>query len=152
MSWTSVKQWAHFYLATKILQWLTGNFCDGMKMKWKLAMVLAIEEIPNWSQCHDLAKWLSHYFILFSYLDLLQGRSVGKYHMTGHRSGWYHMIELYEKCGKVVHRPYSRCISSVQKLNKNSIEFFLSTQTRSGSKAFQSKFYTQIIPFDTTGL
>jgi len=136
VSWTSVKQWAHFYLATKILQWLTGNFCDGMKMKWKLAMVLAIEEIPNWSQCHNLAKWLSHYFILFSYLDLLQGRSVGKYHMTGHRSGWYHMIELYEKCGKVVHRPYSRCISSVQKLNKNSIEFFLSTQTRSGSKAF----------------
>ena len=46
------------------------------------------------------------------------------------------MIELYEKCGKVVHRPYSRCISSVQKLNENFIEFFLSTQTRSGSKAF----------------
>jgi len=24
------------------------KYCDGMKMKWKLAMVSAIEEIPNW--------------------------------------------------------------------------------------------------------
>ena len=32
------------------------------------------------------------------------------------------------------------CISSVQQLNGNSIKFFLSTQTRSSSKALQSKF------------
>ena len=32
------------------------------------------------------------------------------------------------------------CISSVQQLNRNSIEFSLSTQTRSSSKALQSKF------------
>ena len=50
------------------------------------------------------------------------------------------MMILHDKCGKVVHRLYSRCISSVQKLNENSIEFSLSTQTRSGSKASQSKF------------
>jgi len=31
-------------------------------------------------------------------------------------------------------------ISSIQQLNKDSIEFFLSTQTRSSSKALQSKF------------
>jgi len=50
------------------------------------------------------------------------------------------MMMLHDKCGKVVHRPCSRCISNVQKLNKNSIEFSLLTQTRSGSKASQSKF------------
>jgi len=35
---------------------------------------------------------------------------------------------------------YRMCISSVQQSNGNSIEFFLSTWTRSGSKASQSKF------------
>jgi len=39
------------------------------------------------------------------------------------------------------------CISSVQQSNENSIEFFLSTWTRSGSKASQSKFLHQnLIP------
>jgi len=38
-----------------------------------------------------------------------------------------HEIGSHDECGKVVHRPCSRYISSVQKLNKNSIEFFLST-------------------------
>jgi len=45
----------------------------------------------------------------------------------------------HDECGKVVHRPCSRCISSIQKLNKNSIEFFLSTQTRSVVKSSQAK-------------
>ena len=35
---------------------------------------------------------------------------------------------------------YRICISSIQKLNRNSIKFSLSTQTRSSSKALQSKF------------
>ena len=35
---------------------------------------------------------------------------------------------------------YRMCISSIQQLDEDSIEFFLSTQTRSGSKASQSKF------------
>jgi len=43
---------------------------------------------------------------------------VGKYHMTNithhsHMSG-YHMVMSHDKCGKVVHRPCSSCISSVQ--------------------------------------
>jgi len=50
------------------------------------------------------------------------------------------MAESHDECGKVVHRPYSRYISSIQKLNKNSIEFSLSTWTRSSSKISQSKF------------
>ena len=41
------------------------------------------------------------------------------------------MVKLHNKYRKVVHRPYSKCISSVQKLNKNSIEFSLLTWTRS---------------------
>jgi len=45
------------------------------------------------------------------------------------------MIKSDDKCGKVVYRLCSKCISSVQKLNKNSIKF-LSTQTGSGSKIF----------------
>ena len=32
----------------------------------------------------------------------------------------------YDKCGKVVHKPYSSCISSVEKSNRDSIEFSLS--------------------------
>jgi len=31
----------------------------------------------------------------------------------------------HDKCGKVVHRPCNSCISSVEKSNRNSIEFFL---------------------------
>ena len=50
------------------------------------------------------------------------------------------MMKSHDKYGKVVHRPYSRYISSIQKLNENSIEFSLSTWTRSSSKVSQSKF------------
>ena len=31
----------------------------------------------------------------------------------------------HDRCGKEVHRPYSSCISSVEKSNGNSIEFSL---------------------------
>jgi len=39
----------------------------------------------------------------------------------------HHMIKSHEGCGKIVHRPCSSCISSVQEINENSIEFSLST-------------------------
>jgi len=61
---------------------------------------------------HDLAKWLSHSFLIWTYYTRKEYRKVS-----------------HDKCGKVVHRPCSSCISSVQELNRNSIEFFLSTQT-----------------------
>ena len=50
------------------------------------------------------------------------------------------MICHVMKCGKVVHRPCS-CISSVQEIEKNSIEFSLSTQTWSGFKSPWLKSY-----------
>ena len=76
---------------------------------------IAIQKI----HCYDLAKWLSHYFILllfyfilFSYLDLLQGKSIEKYHMTilhitvmcQDITRSCHMVMSHDKCGKVVYR------------------------------------------------
>jgi len=99
-------------------------------------------------RCHDLAKQLSHYLFLFPYLDLLHKEGVWEsitWYVTGHRSKWYYMIESYDECGKVVHRPCSRYISSVQKLNENSIEFSLSTWTRSGTKSSWLHSYNRVI-------
>ena len=40
----------------------------------------------------------------------------------------------HDECGKVVHRPCSSCINSIQELNKNSIKFSLLTWLRSRIK------------------
>ena len=58
---------------------------------------------------------------------------MGKYHMIFYMS--HVRVMSHDEYGKVVYRPCSSCISSVQKLNKNSIEFSLSTQTRSVVKS-----------------
>ena len=85
------------------------------------------------STCHDLAKWLSHYFFSFLYGLIIQERSIGKCHITRcHRS--YHVMESHDECGKVAHRPCSSCISSVQEFNKDPIEFSLLTWIRSRIK------------------
>ena len=80
---------------------------------------MAISLVPT---CHDLAKQLSHYlyfiFLFFSLgLTMQKGvqESVTSHHMMSH-----------DKCGKVVHRPCSSCISSIGKSNRDSIEFSLS--------------------------
>jgi len=64
-------------------------------------------------------------FFSFSFLFLFelttQGKSVEKYYRTMSHvtvtcqdiTGSCHIMELYNECGKVVHRPYSNCISSV---------------------------------------
>ena len=56
-----------------------------------------------------------------------------------------HMMGSHDKCGKIVHRLCSSCISSVQEINKNSIKFSLSTQTWSGFKLFWLEPYNFII-------
>ena len=35
-----------------------------------------------------------------------------------------HRVMSHDECGKVVHRPYSSCISSVQNLMKTLLSFF----------------------------
>jgi len=53
-----------------------------------------------------------------------------------------HMSKSHEECGKIVHRPCSSCISSVQEINKDSIEFSLSTQTWRVIKSSRLSCYT----------
>ena len=58
-------------------------------------------------------------------------------HSHGHMTGSHSIMShdgSHDKCGKVVHKPCSSYISSVQKNNRNSIEFSLSTQIRSETK------------------
>ena len=69
--------------------------------------------------CHDLAKRLSHYLYFFSFLffffilDLLHRGKYGEvtvsHHMMSHD-------ESHDRHGKIVHRPCSSCISSVENL------------------------------------
>ena len=84
-------------------------------------------------QYHDLAKQLSHYlyFFFFSFsfiLDLLHRRECGK--VSCHKchivtvtsqkvTASCHMTSYdgsHDRHGKVVHRPYSSCISSIENL------------------------------------
>ena len=84
--------------------------------------------------CHDLAKRLSHYLYFFSFLffsfilDLLHRGKCGK--VLRHKyyivmitwqevTASHHMIshnESHDRHGKIVHRPCSSCISSVENL------------------------------------
>jgi len=45
----------------------------------------------------------------------------------------------HDGCGKTVHRPCSSCTSSIEKSNRNSIKFFLSTWTWRVIKSSQAK-------------
>jgi len=67
-------------------------------------------------------------FFSFSFGLTIQERSVGKYHMTNviHHS---YTVKSHDECRKIVHRPCSSFISSIQELNKDSIEFSLLTWT-----------------------
>jgi len=49
----------------------------------------------------------------------------------------------HDECGKIVHRPCSSYISNVQEIEKDSIEFFLSTRTWSGFKLPWLESYTR---------
>ena len=66
--------------------------------------------------CHNLAKQLSYYlyFFSFSWTYNTEG-SVGRCHITSVTQSQSH-DGSYDKHGKVVHRPCSSCISSVENL------------------------------------
>jgi len=76
-------------------------------------------------------------FILFSFGLIIQGRSTGKCHIPEcHSVTSKKKCDIsHDECGKVVHRPCSSYISSVQEINKNSIKFSLSTWTWSRFKS-----------------
>ena len=42
----------------------------------------------------------------------------------------YHTMKSHDNHGKVVHRPYSNCISSIQEMYEDSIEFSLSSANK----------------------
>ena len=71
-----------------------------------------------------MAKQLSHYLFFF-YLRLITQKEVQESVMSQVLHSHSHMMS-HDRCGKEVHRPCSSCISSVEKSNKNSIEFSLS--------------------------
>jgi len=85
-------------------------------------------------------------FFFFSFLFLFglttQGRSVGKCYITilhvtvicQDVTRSHHMMISHNKCGKVVHRPYSSCISSVQ----NQMETLLSSSCQLGLEVWLS--------------
>ena len=50
-------------------------------------------------------------------------------HMLG-----YHSVMSYDECGRVVHRPYSSCISSIQ----NPMETLLSSSCQLGLRVWLS--------------
>ena len=89
--------------------------------------------------CHNLAKWLKSLFIfLFFGLTTQEGvwESVMSQSVTQLQS---HYKISHNEYGKIVHRPCSSCISSIQEMNENSIEFSLSTQTWRVIKSSQAK-------------
>jgi len=93
-----------------------------------------------WLSYHDLAKWLSYYLYFFSFsfsFELTIHKKCGKVS--------HHMIKSHEKCGKIVHRPCSSYISSVQKINEDSIKFSLSTWTWYGFKLSWLKSYMSVV-------
>ena len=79
-------------------------------------LVFLVFPALHYFQCHDLAKWLSHYLYLFSFSFYYTRMSTGKCHMTNitcHKD-ISHEMGSHDECGKVVHRSCSSCISSVQ--------------------------------------
>jgi len=59
-----------------------------------------------------------------------------------------HRVMSHDGCGKIVHRPCSSCISIVQEIEGDSIEFSLSTWTWSRFKLSWLEPYTRYYSLD----
>ena len=77
------------------------------------------------SKCHNLAKQLKSLFTFLFFSGLtIQGWSAKKYHITKYHRvtglwvtvRWCHTTKSHGNCGKIVHRPWSSCISSIGNL------------------------------------
>jgi len=120
-----------------------ARLCNDIKHKLHyMNHYQANQEVPEddiYNYCHDLAKWLSHYlysFFSFSFGLTIQGRSIGKCHITvSHITSHIRKSQVmsydasHDRCGKIVYRLCSSCISSVQGIEEDSIKFSLSTWT-----------------------
>jgi len=93
-------------------------------------------DVTKCDQCHT---FLFLFLFLFGLTTHKKCRKVS--HSHSHMMEC-HMIKSHEECEKIVHRPCSSCISSVQEINKDFIKFSLSTWTWSGFKLSQPKSYT----------
>jgi len=82
--------------------------------------------------CYDLAKQLSHYlyFLFFSFLFFYLGLTTqkGVQESVMSQVSQIHSVTSHDRCGKLVHRPCSSCISSI----KNPIETSLSFSCQLG--------------------
>jgi len=58
--------------------------------------------------------------------------------VTGHKSQSQHVIS-HDNCGKVMHRPYSSCISSVQKIMETLLSFLYVKNMQSRNGVTQSE-------------
>jgi len=74
----------------------------------------------------SLFIFIFFYFLFLLLLDLLHKEEVWESVIS--QVSCY-VTKSHEECGKVAHRPGSSCISSIQEINKDSIEFSLSTWT-----------------------
>jgi len=80
---------------------------------------------------YDLAKQLSYYLYFFSFLlswTYYTGESAGKCHITSVTKSQCHITLMshdgsHNRHGKVVHRPYSSCISSIENLIETLLSF-----------------------------
>ena len=103
-------------------QWEDGQ--HGWSILWVIGKSLGWGNLRG-GWCHNLAKWLKLFFsfLFFSRLTI-QEWSMRKYHVTKcHRViglwvtvRWCYMTKLHGNCGKIVHRSYSSCISSIGNL------------------------------------
>ena len=117
------------------------NRPQGNKIPWRYKIL----NVCTWYWLSWLGKMTKSLFFFsfpfFFFLDLLYKdgawESITWLSVTRVTVRWCHMTKLHGNCGKKVHRPCSSCIS--RKINENSIEFSLSTQTRSRPKSSQSK-------------
>ena len=67
------------------------------------------------------------YSMLYFHRKFSSSITAGKCHITSVTQSQSHNRKSHDECGKIVHRPCSSCISSVQEIEENSIEFSLST-------------------------
>ena len=115
------------YIPDEVFIWVFSPFTNSMLLSlyWSQFTILSSNNSLHDNEqyccyeCYDLAKWLSHYlYFFFFYLGLTTQKRVWESimsHVTGSYSITWH-DGSHDRHGKVVHRPCSSCISSIENL------------------------------------